>query len=187
MWYNSGMRRLFRKYWYVILIVVIILALAVVVQYTKDTNDVARGVFNFLKEWAVILSAAGTFLLAGIAFWTIMRSRRSKIADEVHTWARGCLRLISSARNAPLTKEEYISMIQNRLRTIDSEAITMIMEAASLNNETVLKSLHSIISKCLKGVELESTMENQDEVYKKISHLSESIGEDLILIMHETS
>ena len=82
MWYNGGMRHLFRKYWYAILIVIIILTLAVLVQYTKDTNDVAKWVFTFLKEWAVILSAVGTLLLAWIALWTIRERRRSNAAQK---------------------------------------------------------------------------------------------------------
>jgi len=177
---------LFRKYWYVILTVVIILALAAVVQYTKDTNDVARWVLNFLKEWAVILSAAGTFLLAGIALWIIMSGRRSKVANELYTWARKSLSLIAIDEVEVTDKEEYINKMQTRFKKINGEAIALIVDAGDFS-DTVFNTITGITKKCFKAIELKSTMENQDEVFKKIDKLTGSISEDLLFIMTETS
>ena len=89
------MRRFFGKYWWVIPIaIIVILVLAVVVQFTKDTNGVAEWVFNFLKEWAVILGAAVTLLLVIVAFITLKTTteqRRKSITpslqiDHISYW-----------------------------------------------------------------------------------------------------
>jgi len=177
---------LFRKYWYVILIVVIILALAVVVQYTKDTNDVARWVFSFLKEWAVIFGAVGALLLAVIAFWTIFRERRSKLANEINIWAKNSLRLLAVAEVEATNKEMYINNMQTRLAKINGEAITLIVDAGNFSN-IVYDTIIGITKKCFKAIELESTMENQDKVYNRIYKLTGNISEDLLFIMTETS
>lgn len=78
------MKGLFGKYWHVILISVIILLLAftVLVQNTKDTNDLAKWTFDFLDDWATVLSAAVTLMLAIAAFWAIAENRRIQAESD---------------------------------------------------------------------------------------------------------
>ncbi len=174
-----------RKYWHVILIVVIILPLAVVVQYTKDTNDITRWVFNFLKEWAVIFGAVGALLLAVIAFWTIFRERRSKLANELYTWAKNSLRLILTSGETG-TEQQIFDKLQSNLSMIHSEALVLIVDAAKFS-DSVLEKVKSVISKCQDGTQLNATMENFEEAWQKLKKIAESIDEDLYWVIFETS
>jgi len=188
------MKRLFRKYCYVVLIAVIVLTLAVVVQYTKNTNDVASWVFNFLKDWAVILSAIGAFLLAGIALFTILRERRSKAAQKINTWASDSLKLIINSidmdilavESKAVDVEESIASIISYLQTIDTEAIALIVDASNFSG-TVEKMIDNIGSKCEEGMGLEYDKENADEFLTKLQSIRDSIFDDLVRIMMETS
>jgi len=97
-WYNGAMKALWdlvRRFWLPITIfVVIILGLAILIQIYKETNCFAGWVFNFLQQWAIVLGAAVTFLLALAAFWSISDTRHfqyvesiTKSLDEVRSWA----------------------------------------------------------------------------------------------------
>jgi len=62
--------------------VVIILGFAVWVQLSKETNWFANWLFTFLKEWATVLSAAVTLLLAFAALWVISDTRHFRDMDS---------------------------------------------------------------------------------------------------------
>jgi len=87
------MKMLFGKYWWLVpAAIVIILALAVVVQYTKDTSEVAEWVFKFLSDWAVILSATAGLLVVFGALLAIRENRRSEARRKIRQWAEECLK-----------------------------------------------------------------------------------------------
>jgi len=74
--------------------IVIILGFAIWVQFSKQTNCFARWVFDFLTQWAIVLSAAVTLMLAIGAFWNISDTRHfryvesiTKSLDEIRSWA----------------------------------------------------------------------------------------------------
>jgi len=86
---------LFGKYWWLVPVaIVIILALAVVVQYTKDTNDIAEWIFNFLKEWAVILSASIAVVLVIATLMAVRENRRTQALDRIRVWAENVLQIL---------------------------------------------------------------------------------------------
>ena len=86
---------LVRRFWLPITIfVAITLGLAILIQIYKETNCFVGWVFNFIQQWAIVLAAAVTLLLALAAFWNISDTRHfqyvetiTKSLDEVRSWA----------------------------------------------------------------------------------------------------
>lgn len=84
-----------KRFWLPITIgVVIILGFAIWVQFSKGTNCFAEWVFDFLTQWAIVLSATVTLMLAIAAFWNVSDTRHfryvesiSKSLDEIRSWA----------------------------------------------------------------------------------------------------
>lgn len=71
-----------RKYWIAIPIIVVV-SLVATIQMLKASNCVATWTFDFLNDWAMVLSAAATVTLAIVAFWTIRKSsEQSRAAIE---------------------------------------------------------------------------------------------------------
>ena len=85
---------LVRRFWLSITIgIVIILGLAIWIHFNKETNCVAGWLFDFLQQWAIVLGAAVTLLLALIAVLNISDTRHfryaesiAKYLDEVCSW-----------------------------------------------------------------------------------------------------
>lgn len=98
MCYNASMRALWvfvKRFWLPLTIgIVIIIGFAIWVQFSKETNCFAKWVFDFLTQWAIVLSAAVTLMLALAAFWNISDIRHfryvesiTKSLDEIRSWA----------------------------------------------------------------------------------------------------
>ncbi len=82
------MRTIIGKYWWLIpLGVTIIIILAVLVQLFKETNTLAGWIFNFLQDWATILSASITFMLLVAAFYAFRENRRNQALNRIRNWA----------------------------------------------------------------------------------------------------
>ena len=58
----------------VIILLAIVLCLAIVVQVFKSECVIAKAIFDFLTEWAIVLGAVATLVLAFAAFWSVNRS-----------------------------------------------------------------------------------------------------------------
>lgn len=84
-----------RRSWLPVTIgLVIILGFAIWVQSSKETNWFAKWVFDLLTQWAIVLSAAVTLMLAMAAFLNISDARHfryvesiTKSLDETRSWA----------------------------------------------------------------------------------------------------
>jgi len=87
MCYDAYMRALWiflRRFWLPItIVIVIILGFAIWVQFSKETNWFAKWVFDFLAQWAIVLSAAVTLMLAMAAFWNISDTRRFRYVESI--------------------------------------------------------------------------------------------------------
>jgi len=70
-------KKWFPKHWLptLIALVITVICFAALVQIFKETNCIANWLFNFLNDWALVLSASVTLLLATAAFWAIRESR----------------------------------------------------------------------------------------------------------------
>ena len=99
------MRKWNREYRYVIaigIVAFIFLCLAILIQSFKTTNCLATWLFNFLSQWAMVLAASATVLLAAAAFWAIMDNRHSRLKDskkhsldQICSWAQDAFRVLS--------------------------------------------------------------------------------------------
>ena len=92
-----------REYRYVIAIgsiVFIAFCLAVVAQFFKETNCVAKWAFYFFSEWAMALSAAVMLLLAAAAFWAIMDNRHGRRVDRKQRLQNAIINWAVDARKA---------------------------------------------------------------------------------------
>lgn len=111
------------KKWQLILIFaligILILGLAILVQNTKDTNDFTKWMFTFLDEWATVLGATVTLMLAGAAFLAIKDNRdtrkkekQERLLKEILHWATDIGRYMLDRYLPPFenhcTKEGYL-------------------------------------------------------------------------------
>ena len=78
------MRKWLAKYWWPLLIAAIVLCSVILVDIFKSESWLAKRVFDFLDDWAVVLSAAATVTLAIAAFWAVRQGgeRTSIVIDE---------------------------------------------------------------------------------------------------------
>lgn len=91
-----------RRFWLPITLgILIILGSAIWVQLSKESNWFAKWVFDFLAQWAIVLSAAVTLMLAMAAFWNISDARHfrymesiAKSLDETRSWALDAKRVL---------------------------------------------------------------------------------------------
>ncbi len=68
----------------IIILLAIVFCLAIVVQIFKSECAAAKAIFDFISEWAIVLGAVATLVLAFAAFWSVNRSieHEKRIRDE---------------------------------------------------------------------------------------------------------
>jgi len=181
------------KYWLIVGVVLLAFSIAIHVlkvaefsSYTLWYKRLATQIYRYFRDWGVIFSALGTLLLAAIAFWTIRQGRRSKGANELNTWARDSVKLILISMDKDTTSTQQLNLLQNRLRTVSSEAVTLI-SSASKYSKAMVEKVNNILEECNSVAPLESTMENENEVIQKLGDALSTIGNNLVEIIHETS
>ncbi|MFH1925551.1 MAG: hypothetical protein ABIK32_03545 [Chloroflexota bacterium] len=88
-----------KEHWYIKYLIwgiVIIVFSAILVHVFKELGCTpARKIFDFFDDWALVLSAAATFLLAFTAFWAIMDNRygrkvdrKERLLNEIIKWSQ---------------------------------------------------------------------------------------------------
>ena len=103
--YNASMSALWvlvRRFWLPIAIgTVIIVGFLTWVQFSKETNCFAEWVFDFLTQWAIVLGAVVTLMLALAAFWNISDTRHFRYVEsitrslhEIRSWALDAKRVL---------------------------------------------------------------------------------------------
>jgi len=129
---------------YTLIAFAIFVILAIIVQITKDSdtpNRFALGAFNFFNDWALVLSASVTFLLAVAAFFAILDNRnarilgkRERLLNEIIEWASditGCNMTVNPESVAQIAgsqmEREYHHAIlcdfANRLQAIRGKSL----------------------------------------------------------------
>jgi hypothetical protein len=71
-----------RWVWIIISVFLVVVGLAVLAQFQKDNNTVAKWAIDFLTNWANALTAIATVLLAFTAFWVIFETRQFNYLDK---------------------------------------------------------------------------------------------------------
>ncbi len=139
------MKDLFAKYWFIISIVLIVLLFPVLVQIFKGTNDIAKWLFNFIDDWSTSLSAAGTFLVAAVAIYSILKTRRQRVSDNIRIWARDALRMLvftDTTQSPSENLEQEVNRLKTGIKSILSEPNSIINDANKLGevcSQKVLK------------------------------------------------
>lgn len=148
---------LFGKYWWLIPVAIVtILALAMVVQHTKDTSDIAKWVFVFLDEWSMVLSASATLLLAFTAFWAIMDNRRVRTADrrekllnDIQNWAESGIVAIAPA-SLQIETNKILNELDLNLRPVAAKTLSVLIDTEKIGGDLQTKVL--IVSKRLNAI-----------------------------------
>ncbi|GAJ14884.1 unnamed protein product, partial [marine sediment metagenome] len=109
---------IFRKYWWAILIGSVLIGLAILVQTTKDTNDFAKWIFNFIDDWAFVLSAIIMFFLATAAFLSILENRLERVEHahrlallRIRGWAEMTVNILGTPTKQILFQKKKIEEI----------------------------------------------------------------------------
>lgn len=156
------MRRLFRKYWYVILIVIIILCLAVLVEvfrvavYFADTpfKSFADHTFNFLSGWAVAGGPVMTLIAVAVALYIGIKSLRQteniQKREQKH-------RLLNETNNWAEEAIELVDRFQRGFKDPDMFDRKLILRAKTMGIESVLSkfsiSLSHVVMKAIRDFE----------------------------------
>ena len=155
------MRNLFGKYWPVIPIcIALILCAAVLVQIFKLSNWVANWLFNFVNDWAIILSASITLLLAVAALWAISETRRIRSEDRklevkrhallmVRKWVQKCQELL-------LLNAQY----SDEYRRVDNAMNKTLEKIQDAKMELVIMGEEMLKSAVELGADMFSAVEN---------------------------
>ncbi len=144
------MNTFLRKYWPLIAIGLIVLSFAILVQVFKATNVVAGWIFNFLDDWSTSLSAAGTFLVASVAIYSILKARRERSSDNIRIWARDALRMLvftDTTQSPPENLEQEVNRLKTGIKSIFSETNSIINDANKCGEvclQKVLKTIHNL-------------------------------------------
>jgi len=124
-----------REYRYVIAIGIIFFiafCLAVVAQFFKATNCVAKWAFTFFSEWAMVLSAAVMLLLAAAAFWAIMDYRHGRRVDRKQRLQNAIVNWAVDVRKAlfvPWFNRDQVIKVNMREKLEAIAAISSIVKA----------------------------------------------------------
>ncbi len=117
------------KAWFIkyswLLIIALVIILAVLVQNTKDIFAISKWVFDFLNDWALILSAAIMLLLAIAAFRAISENRAERAEQarrlgllRIRNWAEETFHALatpSKQQGLPLRIQEEIGKLQSSM------------------------------------------------------------------------
>lgn len=139
------MRNWFRKYRPPLLIGSIVLlgvlSFAVLVQSFKSTNCLAAWIFNFMNDWAIILYASVTFLLAIAAFWGIREGLRERVEERhrealerMRNWSEQVFEVVTRPTRQPnlkLRKKELNALITS----VGPKAIGILHDAERLGGD----------------------------------------------------
>jgi len=180
------MKGLFRKYRRVILAGGIVLCLAILVQVFRKASlfantplqGAADNIFNFLDDWAIILSASVALFLVIAAFMAIRENRRLGALNRIRSWATEALRPIAVSGRQAQTLEDMGKQIQGELGAALLGRIGAAADAEALGG-----SVYEKVWKAVKSLSEFNAMLTQipDEATFK-TKLSE-VAEDLIDVL----
>lgn len=189
------MKESIREHWLLFSVGIVIIFTSILVQALKETpcpeympwyQCWSNQVFKYFADWAFILGATGTLLLAFIAFWTIKENRRSGYAKEVRIWAENALRLLLEPVEINKTIEQNFIEFKNNIRKIHSEFLTVSVSAIRLS-EKVDKRADSIRKKLETINNIEYDPKNPTQSLDAALELLAPLGKDLGWLMIETS
>ena len=131
---------IFRAYWKGIVIpFCIVLVIAITIQWFKDDFVFSKWLFEFLSDWAIVLSAFVTFLLAFSAFVAISNDRHQRNIDrklaiiaDIRKWAEFA---IEEVRNIPDPISSNPREAETHVRNVASKALSVMIEANNLGGE----------------------------------------------------
>lgn len=129
-----------REHWYIKYItwgIIGIICFAILIQILKEVSFLpAQKIFDFLSQWALVLSAGAMFLLAGTAFWAIIDNRHSRIQDsrrrsldEIRAWAQDAFQVLSPPGKYLLVDSATLRNMEVSLRSIAARSISAITDA----------------------------------------------------------
>jgi len=78
-----------------IIVLVILVVIAIVVQIFRQTNFFAAWIFNFVNDWATLLSATAAVIIIFMAWITIQENRRSEALNRIRTWGKEAIHVLS--------------------------------------------------------------------------------------------
>ncbi|MDD4859558.1 MAG: hypothetical protein PHR56_05070 [Dehalococcoidales bacterium] len=184
------MKKLFGQRWYfIIIVVIVVLGTAILVQNFKSNNCFAKWLFNFLNDWAMVLSAFATLLLAFVTVWTLREGRRSVLGNRLNEWARKHLVSLNSKSEAPAinkSKEMYIYVLKDKLNEIVKNISPIEIDSAKFD-EVLYAEIKAIIDICKEGMALKFGTEEKEEISKTFENYKASIEKHLRFIIEETS
>ncbi len=168
----------FKGYWFIrtiTVIIIIVVVLAILVQNTKDTNNFAKWAFTFLSDWALVLSASATLLLALVAFWAIMDNRNSRILDkkerllnEIIEWAEDVL---VCALSIPASM-----IIEDITYGLEMAAVEKMVQRANVTKYTNVRLRYQISARKRKYIEVIASGLSRD-LGSAVKNLSKQIDD----------
>lgn len=192
-----------KEHWYIKYLfwcIIGIICFAILIQILKEFGiPPAQQIFDFFSQWAIVLSAGATFLLALTAFWAIIDNRYGRILDrkerqltEIIEWAIDLGKCSFEHEFQPVTdiSAEYFLRVSRvntlaRLNTVRARKKYVTDIAAAFKQEQALQSaveevkqeLENTITVIGKQVENKPTLETisdaETKLYKSIETLIE--------------
>lgn len=166
-----SVRDLLRRFWPIIPIVVIVIGLAVVVQIFKESCWLATWLFSFLNDWAIIIGATATVILATAAFATVFiairENRRTSALDRIRSWAEGTFDVFTNPPKAQLP--QVLEEIRARLQPCHAKCIGILRDAELQGGDlnTKVKSAYISFCKYLSILGTEEDITTLKEYFKK--------------------
>lgn len=153
-----------KRFWFPIAIgIVVILGFAIWVQLCKETNFFAKWAFDFVTQWAIVLSASVTLILAFATFWVISDTRhfrylddKTKVITDLNNWAADVVRCLSIPARYIADKTEL------RKNLIDCRTELMIKVAQSIGIFAAAYKLSTDI-RINKRKELKEALDDTDQ------------------------
>ncbi len=102
-----------------IIVALIVLGIGIGISATRD-NPLSKFILEFFNDWSVALSAAGTLAVATIAMYSIMKTRRERVADNIRIWARDAIRTLifaDTSQSAPSKLEQEVKRLKTGIKS----------------------------------------------------------------------
>ena len=178
-----------KEHWYIKYIIwgiISVVCFAILIQILKEVGvPTAQKIFDFFTQWAMVLSATATLLLAGTAFWAIMDNRHSRIVErrerllnEIIDWAIDIAKTETQGEFLLESRKSMLIDLLLKYQAVDARSEYIKVIAAEFGEDfqaavnKTAKKLEEHLDILKKQIEGKITAEERDRHYRSLLEIT---------------
>ena len=155
----------------IIVIAIIAFASAIIIQFLKDSNEIAKWLFTFVNDWAPALGATAVIALIITFLWNLRENRREKARRVIYNWTKDAMKVTVSSQD----KYDFLIILRNAGTLLyDADSLGKAFKSELTVAMDAIKKYHDL----LDNAKHDKLREQAETIFDSLGCLSEHLLND---------